>query len=93
MIDTNLIFMCLCILVCSICPSLILVQIKVTFQLQTQVCGLNYATEGPMSEPILIKPDSEYPDWLFKMNVKRPKPTLNEMVSNRFFRISGTFGS
>ena len=45
------------------------------------MCGLNYATEGPLSEPILIKPDSEYPDWLFTINIKRPKPSLDELVS------------
>eukprot|EP00088_Acartia_fossae_P058420 TRINITY_DN68473_c0_g1_i1.p1 TRINITY_DN68473_c0_g1~~TRINITY_DN68473_c0_g1_i1.p1 ORF type:complete len:152 (-),score=30.63 TRINITY_DN68473_c0_g1_i1:137-559(-) len=53
-----------------------------TVKLTTQVCGLNYALEGPLSEPILIKEDSEYPDWLFKMDVKRPKPTLEEMDPN-----------
>ena len=45
------------------------------------MCGLNYVTEGPLSEPILIKPDSEYPDWLFTINIKRPKPSLDELVS------------
>nr|ALS05125.1 mitochondrial 39S ribosomal protein L54 [Labidocera rotunda] len=48
-------------------------------KLLSQVCGLNYATEGPLSEPIHIKPDSEYPDWLFKLDIKRPKPSLEQM--------------
>ncbi|XP_023329489.1 39S ribosomal protein L54, mitochondrial [Eurytemora carolleeae] len=51
-------------------------------KLVSQVCGLNYALEGPLSEPVLIKPDSEYPDWLFKLDIKRPKPTLDELDPN-----------
>ena len=57
----------------------------------SQVCGLNYALEGPLSEPVLIKPDSEYPDWLFKMDIKRPKPTLAELVRNFPFLIEFIF--
>ena len=34
-------------------------------------CGANYKVDG---EEIKLKPDSEYPDWLFTMDVKRPKP-------------------
>ena len=34
-------------------------------------CGANYKLDG---EEIELKPDSEYPDWLFTMDVKRPKP-------------------
>ena len=33
--------------------------------------GANYKLEG---EEIKLKPDSEYPEWLFTMDVKRPKP-------------------
>ena len=43
-----------------------------------QVCGLNYATEGPLAEPVFIKPDSEYPDWLWTIETKRPLPPLEE---------------
>ena len=34
-------------------------------------CGLNYKIDG---EEIKLKPKEEYPDWLFTMDVKRPKP-------------------
>jgi hypothetical protein len=44
----------------------------------SEVCGANYLLEG--GEPVLIKPDSEYPDWLFTMNVTRPLPSLEQMV-------------
>ena len=47
-------------------------------KLVTEVCGLNYQLE---TDPILIKPDSEYPDWLWTINVKRPLPPLEEMVN------------
>merc|ERR1719414_2066677 len=39
-------------------------------------CGSNYFLEG---EDVKLKPDSEYPDWLFTMDVKRPKPMAHEM--------------
>jgi hypothetical protein len=48
-------------------------------QLVSEVCGANYMLEG--GEPVLIKPDSEYPDWLFKMDVSRPLPPLEQQVS------------
>merc|ERR550519_2943240 len=48
-------------------------------KLVTQVCGANYALD---SEPIMIKEDSEYPDWLWTLNVKRPLPPLEEMDPN-----------
>ena len=47
-------------------------------KLVSQVCGLNYQLD---SDPILIKPDSEYPDWLWTLEVKRPLPPLEERVS------------
>merc|ERR1712156_268519 len=40
-------------------------------KLTTTVCGSNYKLEG---EDVQLKPDSEYPDWLFTMDIKRPKP-------------------
>lgn len=48
-------------------------------KLVTEVCGLNYQLE---TDPVLIKPDSEYPDWLWTINVKRPLPPLEEMDPN-----------
>ena len=40
-------------------------------KLVNTVCGSNYKLEG---EDVQLKPDSEYPEWLFTMNIKRPKP-------------------
>ena len=34
-------------------------------------CGANYNLEG---EEVKLKPNEEYPDWLFTMDVKRPRP-------------------
>ena len=48
-------------------------------KLVNQVCGLNYQLD---SDPVLIKPDSEYPDWLWTINVERPLPPLEEQVCN-----------
>merc|ERR1712013_853133 len=48
-------------------------------KLVSQVCGANYITG---SDPILIKDDSEYPDWLRTLNVKRPLPPLEEQDPN-----------
>ena len=45
-------------------------------KLVNYVCGSNYKLEG---EDVKIKPDSEYPDWLFTMDVKRPRPKSWEM--------------
>merc|ERR1712098_714123 len=48
-------------------------------KLVTQVCGLNYKLEGDhLVEPVMIKEDSEYPDWLWTLNVERPLPPLEE---------------
>ena len=48
-------------------------------KLVSQVCGANYVTG---SDPILIKDDSEYPNWLWTLNVKRPLPPLEEQDPN-----------
>merc|ERR1712226_30500 len=48
-------------------------------KLVTEVCGLNY-TLG--SDPIMIKDDSEYPEWLWTISVTRPLPPLSEMDPN-----------
>jgi len=48
-------------------------------KLVSQVCGLNYQID---SDPIMIKPDSEYPDWLWTLEVKRPLPPLEERDPN-----------
>lgn len=50
-----------------------------TNKLLSHCCGLNYRTEGDWSEPVELKPDSEYPDWLWKMDIKRPLPTSDEL--------------
>merc|ERR1711974_216401 len=44
------------------------------YKLQKYCCGSNYFLEG---EDVELKPDSEYPDWLWKMDIKRPtqRPT------------------
>ena len=50
-----------------------------TNKLLSHCCGLNYRTEGDWSEPVELKPDTEYPDWLWKIDVKRPRPTSDEL--------------
>ena len=47
----------------------------------SQVCGLNYKVDGD-SDPVMIRPDSEYPDWLWTLRVKRPLPPLEEQDPN-----------
>eukprot|EP00092_Neocalanus_flemingeri_P020623 GFUD01022345.1.p1 GENE.GFUD01022345.1~~GFUD01022345.1.p1 ORF type:complete len:147 (-),score=43.00 GFUD01022345.1:87-527(-) len=48
-------------------------------KLVTQVCGLNYKLED---DPVMVRPDSEYPDWLWTLDVKRPLPLLEERDPN-----------
>ena len=45
-------------------------------KLQEYCCGSNYFLEG---EDVKLKPDSEYPDWLWTMDVSRPKPKAHQM--------------
>ncbi len=47
-----------------------------TAKLATHCCGLNYKLEG---EEVALKPESDYPDWLWTMNVKRPRPASHEL--------------
>uniref|UniRef100_A0A182PIL2 Large ribosomal subunit protein mL54 n=1 Tax=Anopheles epiroticus TaxID=199890 RepID=A0A182PIL2_9DIPT len=49
-----------------------------TTRLVNYVCGSNILKQG---EDIKIQPDSEYPDWLWKMHVGAPL-TLEEMDPN-----------
>ena len=71
---------------------------KIVFQLQildvekdpvklvNYCCGSNYKIEG---EDVQLKPDSEYPEWLFTMNIKRPKPKsweIEDKESLEFFQ-------
>ena len=43
------------------------------------VCGSDYRTEEHREGDVPIKADSEYPEWVFTMDVKRPKPYAIEM--------------
>ena len=55
-------------------------------KLVNYVCGSNYKIEG---EDVKLGPDSDYPDWLFTMNVKRPKPKsweIEDKNSEAFFK-------
>ena len=50
------------------------------------LCGGNYQLEG---EPIKLKEKSEYPDWLWTMDIKRPKPKsweIEDKNSKEFFK-------
>ncbi|XP_063701410.1 large ribosomal subunit protein mL54 [Culicoides brevitarsis] len=49
-----------------------------TNKLVNYVCGSNIMTKG---EDIKIKPDSEYPDWLWKLHTGPPKP-ISELDPN-----------
>lgn len=49
------------------------------------VCGANYKLEG---EEVPIRPKEEYPDWLFTMDIKRPKPRsweIEDKTSKAYF--------
>ena len=51
-------------------------------KLVNYVCGLNYRIDEGHTEPVKIRPDSEYPDWLWTINTKRPLPPLEEQDPN-----------
>merc|ERR1719232_1834908 len=46
------------------------------YKLQEYCCGSNYFLEG---EDVKLKEDSEYPDWLWTLDVKRPRPRAHEL--------------
>lgn len=48
-------------------------------KLISYLCGSNYRIDEGCGEDVKLKPDSEYPEWLFTMDVKRPKPMSYEM--------------
>ena len=50
-------------------------------KLVSTVCGLNYRIDGEQ-EAVKIREDSEYPDWLWTISVKRPLPPLEEQDPN-----------
>ena len=43
------------------------------------VCGSDYRTDEHREGDVQIKPDTEYPSWVFTMDVKRPKPNAIDM--------------
>lgn len=43
------------------------------------VCGSDYRTDEHREGDIEIKEDSEYPNWLFTMDITRPKPNAIDM--------------
>ena len=47
------------------------------------VCGANYLKEGGEDPPIL--PDSEYPDWLFKLRLDRQPPDISELSKDDIY--------
>ena len=50
-------------------------------QLVSTVCGLNYRVDGDQ-EAVPLRPDSEYPDWLWTLDVRRPLPPLEDQDPN-----------
>ena len=51
-------------------------------KLVNYVCGLNYRIDEGHTEPVKIRPDSEYPDWLWTIRTQRPLPPLEEQDPN-----------
>ena len=47
-----------------------------TNRLASHVCGSNYKLEG---EDVALKPKEEYPEWLWTMDVTRPKPGSDQL--------------
>ena len=52
------------------------------FKLVNYVCGLNYRIDEGHTEPVKLRVDSEYPDWLWTINTNRPLPPLEEQDPN-----------
>ncbi|KAL5004255.1 hypothetical protein ScPMuIL_017711 [Solemya velum] len=46
------------------------------------LCGGNFRLEGPDPE---IKPDAEYPDWLWSLRTERTPPDLSELDQDDFY--------
>ncbi|CAK9302445.1 unnamed protein product [Gordionus sp. m RMFG-2023] len=53
-------------------PKRVLYEVENDIQkLCNYACGANYIKDQPV---IPLKPDSEYPDWLWNLNLGKPKP-------------------
>ncbi len=50
-----------------------------THRLSTHCCGLDYRCDGQGPGDPELRPDAEYPEWLFSMDVSRPRPTSDQM--------------
>ncbi len=50
-------------------------------KLVTHCCGLNYRVDeaGKSGEDVKLKPDSEYPDWLWQFDTTMPRPESKDM--------------
>uniref|UniRef100_A0A0K2UQX8 Large ribosomal subunit protein mL54 n=1 Tax=Lepeophtheirus salmonis TaxID=72036 RepID=A0A0K2UQX8_LEPSM len=48
-------------------------------KLSNFVCGLNYRIDEERGEEVHIKPDSEYPEWLFTMDMSGQKKPLDQI--------------